>query len=56
MIIIKIVKKELSFRVCSLGVFACEVLIQRQDDLAEIDCIWVPYFETSGYCGELIAE
>ena len=43
-------------RVYSLGVFACVALIQRQDDLAEIDCIWVLCFVTSGYYGESIAE
>ena len=56
MIIIKVVKEALSFRVCSLGVFACKALIQRQDDLAKTDCIWVLCFDTSGYNGESVAE
>ena len=43
-------------RVYSRGAFACVVLILRQDDLAEIDCIWVLCFGTSGYCGESIAQ
>ena len=52
----KTVREVLSFRVYSLHVFACEALILCQDDLAEIDGIWVLCFDTSGYYGEFIAE
>ena len=56
LIIIKIIKEVLSFRVYSRGVFACVVLILGQADLAVIGYIWVPCFDTSGYYGESIAE
>ena len=56
MIIIKIIRQVLSFRVYSPGVFACVVMIVGQDDLAEIDSFWVLCCDTSGYYGESVAE
>ena len=56
MIIIKIVREVLSFIVYSLGVFAYVVLSLGQDNLAEIDGVWVLCFDISGYYGESVAE